>query len=225
MGNQYHYHYNLKGKTAMRNRYGVVFAICLVVLPLFTLTFPGDLWAKGLEITPFGGYRMGGDFELDTGESLRLDDSGSYGIIIGTDYRENTQLEFLYSHQKSALKMQEGTSPNEPLFDLGVDYFQLGGTYLWDYDRLVPFLSGGLGATYFNPDDSSYSSLTKFSMSLGGGVKLFATEHIGLRLEGRGYATFMNSGGAVFCSGGCQVYVTSDVWLQFEVLAGVIFKF
>jgi len=202
-----------------------VLPVSFSLLLLILLILPGDLWAKGLEVTPFGGYRMGGDFQLDTGESLRLDDSGSYGVIIGMDYQENTQLEFLYSHQLSPLKQQNGSSPNETLFDLGVDYFQIGGTYLWDYDRVVPFLSGGLGATYFNPDDSSYSSLTKFSMSLGGGVKLYATEHIGLRLEGRGYATFMNSGGAVFCSGGCQVYVTSDVWLQFEVLAGLIVKF
>ena len=205
-----------------------VFAAVILMFPLILLNSPENLWAKNLEITPFGGYRMGGDFELNTGESLRLDDSSSYGVIIGMDYQENTQLEFLYSHQESPLKKQNGTSPNETLFDLGVDYFQLGGTYLWDYDRVVPFLSGGLGATYFNPDSSGYSSVTKFSMSLGGGVKLYATEHIGLRLEGRGYGTFMNSGGAIFCggdSGGCQVFVSSDVWVQFEVLAGLIFKF
>jgi len=206
----------------------VVFAVSLLILPLVFLASPGVLRAEGLEVTPFGGYRMGGDFKLDTGESLRVDDSGSYGFIVGADYREDTQLEFLYSHQKAALKRNDGILSGETLFDLGVDYFQIGGTYLWDYDRVKPFLSGGLGATYFNPDGSDYSSLTKFSMSLGGGVKLFATEHFGLRLEGRGYATFMNSGGAIFCGsdpGGCQVFVTSDVWLQFEALAGVIFKF
>jgi hypothetical protein len=205
-----------------------VLPVSLSLLLLILFILPGDLWAKGFEITPFGGYRFGGSFDTSTGGSLRLDDSGSYGVIIGMDYQENTQLEFLYSHQKSPLKQNEGIFSGETLFDLGVDYFQIGGTYLWDYDRLVPFLSGGLGAAYLNPDASEYSSVTKFAMSLGGGVKLYATEHIGLRLEGRGYATFMNSGGAIFCggdTGGCQVFVTSDVWMQFEVLAGVIFRF
>ena len=98
------------------------------------------------------------------------------------------------------------------------------------YSRLIlrpALLTGSVGVTHFDPNSSNLGSETRFSIGLGGGVELAASERVGIRLEGRGFATFLDSEGAVFCdsSSGCVVFVASDILWQFEVGAGVSFKF
>ena len=59
------------------------------------------------ELTPFVGYRMGGDFDIasdsDSGESVDLDPAASYGISVCV-YRDNQSFyELLYSRQQASL--------------------------------------------------------------------------------------------------------------------------
>ena len=64
-------------------------------------------------------------------------------------------------------------------------------------------------------------------MSAGGGVKLFATEHLALRLDGRGYATFVNGEGDVlFCAPGICIgpFDVAVVW-QAEFTAAMAIAF
>jgi hypothetical protein len=57
-------------------------------------------------------------------------------------------------------------------------------------------------------------------------VKLFATDRIGLRLEGRWFGTFFNGSGSAFCSSGaCAINLEGDVFSQFVANAGLIVAF
>jgi hypothetical protein len=76
------------------------------------------------------------------------------------------------------------------------------------------------------PQGPGLDALTKFSLSLGGGVKLFATDRIGLRLEGRWFGTLFNGNGSAFCSSGtCAINVQGDLFSQFIANAGLIIAF
>ena len=67
---------------------------------------------------------------------------------------------------------------------------------------------------------------TKFSFSLGGGIKIPLTEHIGLRVEGRGFGTMFDENSSLFCvNNRCAVRVEGDVIWQFTGFAGVVFSF
>jgi hypothetical protein len=77
-----------------------------------------------------------------------------------------------------------------------------------------------------DPKGAGLNSETKFSLSLGGGVKLYLTEHVGIRLDARWFGTFIGGSGSVFCSGGaCLVNVQGDVLSQFTANAGLIMAF
>ena len=193
---------------------------------LFTQA-PVSALAEGFQITPFLGYRIGGDFEDGgTGVELTLAEEETYGIILNKDIGPGKQYEFFYSFQPSRLTAGGIVTPGV-LADVDVEYFHIGGRNYWDKGAVRTFVSGGLGATHFDPNASNLGSETRFSIGLGGGVELGASERIAIRLEGRGFATFLDSEGAVFCdsSGGCVVLVASDLLWQFEVGAGVTFKF
>jgi opacity protein-like surface antigen len=181
----------------------------------------------GVEVTAFGGLRFGGGFEdANTGTSIELNDSGSYGLAVDFDLSQDQQIEIYLSRQSTALSAG-GPFTGNPLFDLSVEYYHVGGLYLIDVDndRVRPFVSGTLGLTHMNPQGADLNSETRFSLAFGGGAKLFVTERLGLRLDARGIYTALNSNGAVFCSGGCAITVQSSGFLQGELSAGLVLRF
>ncbi|MFZ5876585.1 MAG: outer membrane beta-barrel protein [Nitrospirota bacterium] len=180
-----------------------------------------------VEITPFAGLRFGGGFEdANTGTAISLNDSGSYGLAVDFDISPDQQIEIYLSRQSTTLSA-DGTFTGNPLFDLSVEYYHVGGLYLIDVenDRVRPFVSGSFGLTRLNPHGDELSTETQFSLALGGGAKFFITEHVGVRVDARGIYTALNSNGAVFCSGGCAISVQSSGFLQGELSAGVVVRF
>jgi hypothetical protein len=50
-------------------------------------------------------------------------------------------------------------------------------------------------------------------------------EQLALRVEARGYLTFVNSSGGFLCSGGCVVVLRSDAFTQYEAKVGLMARF
>jgi len=202
------------------------FAVALLLSPVL---FPGEAEAEwGLEITPYAGYTIGGNFEDNTtGADLDVKDGGSFGLVLGVPDTPETQYELFYGFQRTKVT-GGGTFGGDTLFDLDIHYLHLGGAYMFPGDTVRPFLSGGLGATHFVPHGSGTNQKTYFSLSLGGGAKIPISGHVGLRLEGRGFLTILPDTTEVFCvsSGGaaCSVRVKGDVLGQVLLMAGITFS-
>jgi opacity protein-like surface antigen len=177
-------------------------------------------YAQDYEITPYIGWRTSSSLEdAETGETIDLKETDSLGIILSMKKNLDTNYDFLFSRQNTELKSSTVTE------SLRIDYYHLGGTIFYDYDKLHPFVSGGLGATHISPANDAFSSETKFSLSVGGGLKFPLTQNVGLRLEARGYGTVVSSGGTIMCSGGCVAKFTGTLFMQFEALAGLSIAF
>jgi len=204
----------------------LLFAAALFLSPAL---FPGEAGAEwGLEITPYAGYAIGGSFtDNSTGASLDVKEGGSFGLVLGLPDTPETQYELFYGVQRTKVT-GGGTFGGETLFDLDIHYLHLGGTYLFTGEKVRPFISGGLGATHFVPSGSGMNAKTFFSLSLGGGVKIPISGHVGLRLEGRGFMTILPDSTEIFCvsSGGavCNVKVQGDVLGQVLLMAGITFS-
>ncbi len=183
--------------------------------------------AAQFEITPFAGLTWGGTFsDSVTGTTLRADDTTSYGLMLDIQKDERAQYELYISRQATRLRTDQGPFTGNPLFDLDIEYYHIGGTYTEAEGRVKPYVVGGLGATHMVPKGPGLNAETKFSFNLGGGVKLQATERIGFRLEARWFGTLFNGGGAVFCANGaCAVNVQGDLFSQVVANAGVSFGF
>jgi opacity protein-like surface antigen len=130
------------------------------------------------------------------------------------------------SRQQTTLKSGSGMFFGSRVLDLNIEYYHIGGTYGQAEGKVQPFVAGTFGATRMVPQQYGLDSETKFSLSLGGGVKLYLTEHVGLRLEGRWFGTMVSSNGGIFCSNGaCLVTVQGDLFSQYTANAGVILAF
>jgi hypothetical protein len=179
-------------------------------------------------ITPFAGYSVGGRFNFtDTDTHADARDHVSYGFAfdLSTDH-QSSQYEVFYSRQATTLR-----SPLSAPADITIQYLQLGGTVaLADWSRLQPYLIGSVGATRFTPDVPSSLDRTYFSASLGTGLRVPFGSHLALRLEARGFATFLSTNTNLFCrsnqSGGlCLVQSSGSTFIQGEALAGLNYTF
>jgi len=182
-----------------------------------------------VEITPFGGYRFGGDFfELITGEPVDLDGAPVFGVAVDVPIKDphGYQIEGLFSHEEANLTVHRQPFGPATIARVTVDHWMGGGLQEFGGERVRPFLTGMLGLTrYAGEGDNEI----RFAMSAGGGVKLFPTRHLGLRLDGRLFATFVEADLAFLACGSaagtCFVAFRTDVVFQAEFTAGAVLKF
>jgi hypothetical protein len=202
---------------------------------LIVAALPSAAHSQTIEITPVVGYRFGGSVEAASGSGsgsqssveLEVDDAAAFGIQLGYRIGEG-EIELLYVRQDTELQTA-GLFTGAPVFDLALETWQIGGSYLFGDDdaRARPFVAVGLGLTRLLPEPSGLSDETRFSASFGAGVKLWLGRHFGIRLEGRGFFTVLDSDSQTFCgsASGCVIRTTGSELSQAEARAGLILRF
>jgi opacity protein-like surface antigen len=181
-----------------------------------------------IEVTPFAGYRMGGDFDVGTMDlDADLDDHGSFALALDLARDPYSQYELYYGRQESQL------AQDSPIGQIGVtvEYLQIGGTLVVsDQPAFTPYIVAGLGVTRFSPDSPGTDDSSHFSFSLGGGLRFPISQRFSLRMEARGHLTFVDTDTALFCASGafggvCAIRGEGSTFIQYELLAGAAFAF
>jgi len=190
---------------------------------LLAITFSGSACSE-IELTPFAGYRIGGDVtDEDSDTEQDFDEGASFGVILNIQDKEYTQYEFLYSRQSSSLKVSSGG--NFSSLDLNIHYFQMGGSYLFEGKQSRPYLSFTVGAAYLEPEQG-YDSSTEFSYSLGGGMRWYLMDNMGLRFDVRTYGILTDSASHIFCRNGrCVASYSGSGMNQLEASLGLMLRF
>lgn len=193
-----------------------------------------------VEISPFAGYLFGGEFARGTTSAfdftVDVDDDATYGLRFGYNVTENFQFEVQASRTET-----EFVTDNDELFgpeeqglgDLTIDYYLGYATFNFGHRRAVPYVTLGAGVARLDPDipGSSARHDTRFTGSLGVGVKAFVNPHFGFRFDGRGYATSLGERDRNRDRFGCDddfFDCDSDrrEWLtNGEISAGLLFAF
>ena len=131
------------------------------------------------EISPFLGYRVGGNFEQADGPEFDVEESGTFGLTLNGPAGNDGLWEFLYATQDTEIDTA-GLFVDDPLLDVDIDYYQFGGVYLFEGERTRPFVALTLGASRFDPAPPEFGPETFFSASLAAG---------GIRRESRAMCT------------------------------------
>jgi hypothetical protein len=195
----------------------ITVAVCLAARP-------ADVPAQGVEISPFAGYRFGGDFfELATRQRLDPDGAPAVGAVVDVPLSGGLHVEGLVTHQEA--RIAAPVSPFGPVtvWRITVDHWQAGGLQEFDTGRVRPFLTGLLGLTRYAAEGDNE---VRFTVGAGGGVKLFPWRPVGFRLDGRVFTTFVAADVSVgACGPGvCFVGFRTDVVWQAEFTAGLVVK-
>ena len=200
----------------------LAFACALLILP-------ATAWADGdyrWELTPTAAYHFGGSLDTGSGEffpdEVDLDDGFAWGLTFDMPLSSNLQLEFLLNTQSADLFYDGGVlGPDLELSEIDVTYAHIGLLAQFGRPEISPYFVGSLGATQLDAEGEGAGADTKFSVSFGGGVKAFFTDHFGLRFEGRYYWTQLDNWD-VSCDGD-ECYDARDYLSQFQTSVGLIF--
>ena len=197
----------------------------LTLLALSPDTFAQD--AKQFQISTHAGYRIGGEFEdRISGRELSLSDDQSYGFSIESIAgASGVKYGLLYSVQETQLDVR-GFAASIPISKLDIEYIHIRGKRQLQSNPAV-YSVGSMGITRFDPDASSYSTESRFSLGAGVGYEVPLNPSFSFQIEGRGFATFLDTNGALFCNSGgsCSLSVAGSVMLQFEAAAALVFRF
>lgn len=196
--------------------------ILLVLLSFLSISG----FSQEFEITPYTGWMLGGRLNTYNGYA-NLKDGQNYGIAISYEIAYQTKVEFMYNRMVSDLEIHEYAEDPYIAFKLANDYFQAGVLRELMDDVIRPFGVGMLGAAVFTPQDSQYSAQWRFSASLAGGIKIFPTEHIGIRLQARMLIPMYFGGLGFWCgTGGCSGGLTaSSAMVQGDFTGALIVAF
>ena len=180
------------------------------------------------------GYRFGGQFDVpDTTQNADVRNDASYGVSVGlhvlgaSTYDELDRYELFYSRQPTHL----GHDSPVGAADVSIQYLHFGGSKEFSTSRRArPYLLGAFGLTRMSLDAPGARDDTRFSLSMAGGVRMPVREHFSIRVEGRGYLTFLSADSSVFCASGsaggaCGIHASGSSLFQFEVMAGATFDF
>ena len=197
-----------------------------ILVFIFTVICTINSFSQSIEITPIYGYTFSGssdyyNFELD------IKDDVSYGAMISAEMAPQMHVEFMYQTTKAGMRVRDfGDVTN---YNIRYEHFQLGALHEFDSGDLRPFLKASLGTTHYKVNTNSIyndGDSWEFSGSIGGGVKKFFSETVGIRLQTNLILPMRWSGGGVYCgpygcSGGTSFHVPLVHW---EVSAGLILK-
>lgn len=202
-------------------------AILLLAAAVFD---PFSLSAQGkIEITPMGGYMFGGKIRFYEGD-FKIKDNADYGLALDAEVAHDTKIEISWNHMISTAEFNPYFGYDElqiAPFDIYAGYIQVGAVREMDLDNVTPFGLLTIGTAYFIPQGTRYDQTWKFGASLGGGAKIWLSDHLGIRLQGRLLMPmFWGGAGLSVGTGGAGVSVgASTTMLQGDFLGGLIFAF
>jgi len=191
--------------------------ILIISLLLSSTGFQAKAQEKA-QIFGLAGYQLNGDVTVARGE-LMFDDGMSYGLGFDIPVDRYMQAEISWSMASSNVSLDEYLGENIPISDLYIHTFQAGALVEPNKGKKVsPFGLFSLGATLFTPTEGNYEDEWRFSIALGGGVKVYLSDKIGLRFQGRlmipmvfeGTSVYVGTGGAGVAVGAYTAFVEGD---------------
>lgn len=211
--------------------------ISLMILTLTALnavTVKAQKW----EVSPFFGYRWGG--ELSDGsygepdafdETLKFSAGPSYGLVVGYFVQPRIQVRAFWDRQHTSLDLLfEQLGEERRLGDGTIDYLHLGVMMLiLEPDiRLQPFFAVSIGGTYIDPQGSAVDSGWYSSAGYALGVRYFFTDNFAGFVQNRGTSSVITDSEQHFCGEEADTCFTlpKDTWMyQIDISAGLVFAF
>jgi outer membrane protein W len=216
-----------------------------VAVAILVLGFAGSAVAQSRgQVTVFGGWTLSDGV---TGDAVRAGDGNTYnaidvkdganwGLMFGVNATPNVEVGFLFGQQFSKLAL-EGTA-NRELGDMTVSTYQPYFAFnMGDHDaKARPYVMVGIGATSYgnvdytkaNGQPGSTGSVTKFSWSVGAGVKVYPSPRVGLHVGMHWTPTYIKSDATGWwCDPywGCYVVGDAQYSNQLQFNGGVTFRF
>lgn len=190
------------------------------------------------DITLATGYQFNSDFEIvsannlpptvepgtgEPGDDVELEDGAAFSLSVDFvfEQQQTKRIGFYLSYEQTEFDSNAGLTDT----DIDITHLHFTAMSYYPSGNLEPFVMAGVGAGFFSPKDPSLDDETKFSAQIGAGTNYRINDTLLLRFDVRWLATFFDSSGAAFCSGGCTIALSSDTYSQVQANIGLMYRF
>jgi len=130
---------------------------------------PAAVSAQQVEVSPFGGFRLGGGFfERVTNQDVDLDGATAIGGVLNVAMHDGLWFEGFFTHQNAAVDVPGSVLAPPKKWRITVDHWMAGGLQEFGEGRARPFLTGLLGLTRYAAEGDNE---IRFVISAGGGAR------------------------------------------------------
>jgi hypothetical protein len=213
-----------------------------ILLLAITLFASQQIFAQ-IEIGGFGGWLWTGSIPAWR-QDIKVSDEGNYGATIGYRINDEMQVDFEWNHTTNTATFRlydlSGIPTGDPVnVPLTMNYYMLGFNYLVPGNEpLIPYGLINLGIlnaksdSYTNSDGQTYpgSSNNWFTAGLGGGLRYYLSDRIGIKVQARlllpmqfssiGFGCGIGTGGSG-CGAGVSTYTSI---IQGDFTGGIVLK-
>lgn len=191
------------------------------------------------ELTGFGGGYFGGTLSAGSNtlftRDVKIASAPTYGARLGYNINRVFELEAAWSQAKPDI-----TGPgSDVLFGQGMKLGTLTsnvveGNFVFNIGRgrVIPYLTVGAGAMIFSASVPGIpaASDTRFVGNFGGGLKMFMTPNLAIRVDGRYRSAYISGSDGYYsdsggCSHGCYYSWGSNWYRSGEVTGGLTYAF
>lgn len=163
-------------------------------------------------------------------DQIRLDPGQWVGGALDFYLRRDIMLEVSYYYRTGTITERSGTpwTPGRSgvIGNQETNYLQAGTIKTFRRDAIAPFLGGNVGLGWFSSDITGSSTSVFFTVSGVGGAKIYLTDHIGLRLQGRLLMPIFWGNIGFYCGGGgCGAGAGGTGTVEGELSGGVFVSF
>lgn len=180
----------------------------------------------GITLEGFGGWLWTGKAGYNS--NIKVDDKGNYGVRAGVSAIPQTVVEFEWNHTETTLHWYDLVQQENQITPVTANYYMLGFNKELMDAPVVPFGLLNLGVMNLKGQTISSGSFSEnwFAVGLGGGLKYYFSDHVGIRLQARLLLPMQFAGLGVGCgTGGCGAGVsTYTTTIQGDFTGGIILK-
>jgi hypothetical protein len=199
----------------------------LLFLSTFLLAVAFSALAQSIEVTPLAGYTFRTTKNYNAGWT-RVNDGFTYGGAITIAASKYNAIEISYYRYETTAEAHTTYSGYE-LFNgpVAMNYIFVGGQRLFPASEKVTGFTGfNVGASWMGSQNNKFNTMTKFAVGIDAGVKIMASEKIGVRLQANLNFPVTNTSGSFYVgTGGSGVAMYGYVpMLSFGFTGGLIFK-
>jgi len=195
-----------------------------LILALFVLLSTSLMVKAQVQLTAYTGYQFGSRTYLYNYGDFKVKSSQDFAGMLSFEIGPSRHIELSYTYIPTSAFVERHGIIDENVGDVDIHYYQIGGVHdLPVSDVIDLFGTFTLGGTTFTSDNKFYQNHTFFSFTAGGGVKIWLTDVIGIRLQAR-LLMPITWGGFTIGTGGAG-FTTGSSIISGDVGGGLVFRF
>lgn len=176
-----------------------------------------------ITLEAFGGWLWTGSAGYNG--NIKVDDKGNYGVRGGVAPGTGMVIEFEWNHTETTLHGYDYVTNQNYRVDGIMNYYLLGFNKELSEGPAVPFGLFNVGVLNLKGVEQNFSE-NWFTVGLGGGLKYYLSDKVGIRLQARLFMPMSFAGVGFGCGGGgCGTNVSGYAnTIQGDFTGGIILK-